>query len=117
MGDSVHPFAAGAGLLPEPTPVNVTQIDVQTFGWRRWYFDQPFAGPPAGIDPAFEVSVDGINWSGPSSYAYVGPNSARLGYPLDYWGATFWRVLTTPTVWGWAPAVFNPPQSGTMPYP
>lgn len=104
-------------MPPNLTPVNVTQVDVQTFGWRRFYFDQPFAGAPAGKDPAFEVSVDGITWSAPDKYAYVGPYSVRMGYPLAFWPAVFWRVLTTPTVFSWAPSTFTPPQSGPMPYP
>ena len=103
--------------LPSPPPVNVTQVDVQIFGWRRFYFDQPFAAPPAGLDPAFEVSIDGISWEGPTNYAYVGPYSVKMGYPLSVWGATLWRVTTIPAVFSWAPAAFTPPQSGAMPYP
>jgi hypothetical protein len=87
------------------------------FGTRRFWFDQPFAGIPPGIDLAFEVSVDGIAWSPPTAWAYVGPNSVTFQYPAPFWGSLFWRVITTPAVFSWAPAIFTPPQTGGIPFP
>ncbi len=103
--------------LPSPPAVNLISVTLAAFGLRNFTFDTPFSSPPAGLDPVFEVSVDGITWSGPANFVGNTPTSVAYTYPLPFWPAVFFRILGQPSTMNWLPSILNVPVSGPIPFP
>jgi hypothetical protein len=117
MGGCRHPFAGSSEPQPDGPPVTLTAVTLFTFGLRTYFFDTPFTTPPSIIDPAFEISVNGITWSGPDTFVGFGPQQVSFQYPLPFWGGNQFRILTHPTTMSWAPSALTVPIAGPIPFP
>lgn len=89
----------------------------QLLGNKEFVFSENYLTCIPTIDPRFEVSVDGSSWSPPSSFSCSTPNSVVCGYPFPFWGAVWWRILTTPVKVTFANTFVVPQGPSPIPFP